>query len=228
MTNETKRDLAWKPELSPDVRAGIEAASRAKKDLEQVDAAIGTTNEELATAKSNMDAARQALAIAEADAALDRSGADKQTRRALLIARDEHEFLTARLDGLRARRKTAVDALVAGRHDLSIRYRSWEREQAQKFVTDVYIPAMQQFSAVVRMAAGAGAALDSNMLTAIGHDTVVRNPGDWERNPCSPQRTDWRNDPLYLHLFELAGLVRPHLGEEFVERGGREGSDAAA
>ena len=87
---------------------------------------------------------------------------------------------------------------------------------------------MEAFVAVVRMTTGVGSALGSNMLTAIGHDTVLRNPADWERNPSSARRTDWQADPLYLRLSELAALVRPHFGEDFTERAAQEDSGAAA
>jgi hypothetical protein len=222
MTNDLK------PELSPEVLAGIEAASRAQKELEQIDAAIAATNNELSAAKSTMDAAREALAGAEAKAALEGGGADKPARRALVVARDDHEFLVARLEGLQARRKAAVDTLARARHGAAVSYRAWQRQQAQQFVEHVYLPAMEQFVAVIRMATGVGSALESHMLTAIGRDTVLRNPGDWERNPASARRTDWQSDPIYLRLTELAALMRPHLGEEVNDRTAQEDSGAAA
>jgi hypothetical protein len=216
----------WKPELSPEVLAGVNAASQAAKDVEQIDAAIAATNSELATAKSTMDSAREVLADAEARAALEGGGADKQARRTLVQARDEHEFLTARLDGLQVRRKAAVDTLARVRHGTAVSYRTWQRQQAQSFVENVYNPAMEAFVAVIRMAVGVGSALESHMVTAIGRDTVVRNPADWERNPASAWRTAWQTDPLYLRLTELAAFVRPHLSEASTERG-REQTDAA-
>lgn len=212
MTNE------WKPEFSQEVTAGINAAIHAERDLSQIDAAIVATNNELATAKAAMDAAREALARAEAKAALEGGGSDKPARRALLVARDDHEFLTARLEGLQVRRKAAVDALARAGHGAAVSYRTWQRQQAQYFVENVYMPAMEAFVAVIRMAAGVGSALESHMLTAIGRDTVLRNPADWERNPASARRTDWQTDPLYLRLTELAALVRPHLSHDFTER----------
>jgi hypothetical protein len=217
----------WKPELSQEVLAAINAAIHAERDLERIDAAIAVTNNELATAKAAMDTAREAFAGAEAKAALEGGGADKPARRALLVARDDHEFLTARLEGLQARRNAAVDTLARARHGAAVSYRTWQRQQAQYFAENVYLPAMEQFVAVVRMAAGAGSALESHMLTAIGRDTVLRNPADWERNPASARRTGWQTDPLYLRLTELAGLVRPHLGQEFTQRTQEESSAAA-
>jgi hypothetical protein len=207
MTNE------WKPELSQEVLAGVNGAFRAEKEIEQIDAAIATTHNDIAAARFVMDGARDALAGAEAKAALEGGGSDKSTRRALVAARDDHEFLVARLEGLQARRKTAVNTLVQLRHGAAVSYRTWQRQQAQHFVENVYMPAMEAFVAVIRMATGVGSALDSHMLSAIGRDTVVRNPADWDRNPASARRTDWREDPVYLHLSELAALVRPHLGE---------------
>ena len=124
----------WKPELSPEVLVGIEAASRAQKELEQIDAAITATDTELATAKGGMDAARAALGAAEAEATLHGGGTDKPARRALLTARDEHEFLTARFEGLQARRKTALDALVQARHRVAVSYRTWQRQEVEQFV----------------------------------------------------------------------------------------------
>jgi hypothetical protein len=218
----------WTPELSQEVLVGIEAASRAQKELEQIDGAITTTNTELATAKAGMDAARAALGAAEAESTLHGGGADKPARRALLMARDEHDFLTARFEGLQARRKTAVDALVLARHRVAVSYRTWQLEQVEQFINAVYQPAMERFVSVVRMAAGVGSALDSNMLTAIGHDTVLRNPADWERNPASARRTGWQSDPLYLRLSELVALVRPHLSEEVADPAAQEDSGAAA
>jgi hypothetical protein len=208
----------WKPKLSDEVLTGIDAAKRAQVDLEQIDRAISATNTEMAAAKSGMDTARSTLAAAEAEATLHGAGADKQARRAYGAARDEHEFLLARKEGLLARRKAAVDAVVQARQHLAISYRKWEREQVQHFLEHIYLPAMDQFVPAIRMAAGVGAALHSNMLTAIGRDTVLRNPEDWERNPASARRTGWQTDPLYVHLAELAGLVRPHLGEEFIDK----------
>lgn len=227
MTNESKPVGNWEPKLSEEVLAGVNAAIHAGRDLEQIDAAIAATNNELATARSTMDSAREALAGAEAKAALEGGGADKPARRALLVARDDHEFLTARLEGLQARRKAAVDTLVRARHGAAVSYRTWQRQQAQYFVENVYNPAMEAFVAVIRMATGAGSALESHMLTAIGRDTVVWNPGDWERNPASARRTGWQTDPLYLRLTELAALVRPHLGKDFTEQP-QEDSGAAA
>lgn len=216
----------WKPELSQEVLTGIDDDRRAQKDVEQIDAAITTTNTELGTAKSNMDGARSTLAATEADATLHGTGADKQARRAYGAARDEVEYLNARLEGLLARRKTAVATAVDARHRVAVAYRTWQRDQAQHFLEHIYRPALEAFVGVVRMAAGVGSALDSNLLTAIGHDTVLRNPDDWERNPASARRTGWQADPLYVHLAELAALVRPHLNEELPQRA-REASDAA-
>lgn len=217
----------FKPELSQEVLAGIGAASQATKDLEQIDSAIAATNNGLATARSAMDGAREALAGAEARAALEGGGTDKQARRAYGAARDEHEFLTARLEGLHARRKAAVDTAVETRRRVSVVYRTWQREQAQHFLEHIYTPAMEAFVGVVRMAAGVGSALDSNMITTIGRDTVLRNPEDWARNPASARRTGWQTDPLYLRLTELAALVRPHLGAASTDRA-QEDSGAAA
>ena len=58
-------------------------------------------------------------------------------------------------------------------------------------------------------------ALGHNRLQAIARDTVLRDPRDWERNPCNPRRSNWQSDPIsghvYQHLLELRAMVAPHL-----------------
>jgi hypothetical protein len=200
---------------SPELRDALATAERAAAEAARIDAAIAATRDQLTAAGAELERTRATLAATEAESALAGSAADRQARKSLIAARDEADFLAARLTGLEARHQTAASALLDARRAVAIAWRNWQRAQAADYIDRVYIPALDQFVATIRGVTAAATALGHNRLNAIARDTVLRDPRDWDRNPSNPRRSNWLTDPfagpLYQHLCEIAATVRPYL-----------------
>jgi hypothetical protein len=213
MTTKTNAAPAWSPELNPELRDALATAERAAAETARIDAALAATRTQLTAAEAEREQARAMLA--DSESALDGGPADRQARKALIAARDEADFIAARLTGLKARHKTASAALIDARRAVAIAWRNWQRAQAAGYIDRVYIPALDQFIAALRGVTAMAQALGHNRLQAIARDTVLRDPRDWDRNPSNPRRSNWLTDPvsgpLYEHLREIAATVRPHL-----------------
>ena len=214
MTNATPASK-WSPEFTPELRNALAAAEQAGAEAAKIDTAITTTREQLATANAELEHARATLAASESETALTGGQADRQARKALVAARDEAEFISARLAGLEARKRSATATVIETRRDVAIRWRNWQRSLTTEYIDRVYVPALDQFVAAIRGITAVAQALGSNRLQAIARDTVLRDPRDWERNPCNPRRSNWRSDPeagnLYEHLLKLRAVVAPNL-----------------
>ena len=182
---------------------------------EEIVAAIAATRDQLTAAGVELEHTRTTLAATEAESALAGSAADRQARKSLIAARDEADFLTARLTGLEARHQTAASALLEARRTVAIAWRNWQRTQAADYIDRIYIPALDQFVAALRGVTAAATALGHKRLNAIARHTVLCDPADPERNPANQRRSGWQTDPvsgpLYQHLRELAATVRPYL-----------------
>jgi len=206
---------SWTPELSPELRDAVAAAERAAGESARIEAALAATRTQLAAAEAELDEARATLAASESGSALDGGPADRQARTALIAARDEADFIAARLTGLEARHKTVASALIDARRAVAIAWRNWQRTQAADYIERVYVPALDQFIAAIRGVTAAATALGHNRLNAIARHTVLCDPADPERNPANPRRSGWQADPvsgpLYQRLRDLAATVRPHL-----------------
>ncbi len=116
---------AWTPELSPELRDAVAAAERAAGEAARIDAALAATRTRLTAAEAELDEARATLAASESGSALDGGRADRQARKTLIAARDEAEFIAARLAGLEARHKTASATLIDSRRAVAIAWRNW-------------------------------------------------------------------------------------------------------
>jgi len=215
MTTKLNAAPAWSPELNPELRDALATAERAATDAARIDATIAATRDQLTAAGAELERTRTTLAATEAESALAGSAADRQARKSLIAARDEADFLAARLTGLEARHKAAASTLLDARRNVAIAWRNWQRAQAAEYIDRVYIPALEQFVAAIRGVTAMAQALGHNRLNAIARDTVLRDPRDWDRNPLNPRRSNWLTDPvagpLYEHLREIAATVRPYL-----------------
>jgi hypothetical protein len=105
--------------------------------------------------------------------------------------------------------------VIETRRDVAILWRNWQRSLTTEYIDRVYVPALDQFVAAIRGITAVAQALGSNRLQAIARDTVLRDPRDWERNPCNPRRSNWQSDPaagaLYEHLLKLRAVVAPNM-----------------
>jgi chromosome segregation ATPase len=215
MTTKLNAAPAWSPELNPELRDALATAERAAADTARIEAAIAATRDQLTAAGAELERTRTALAATEAESALAGSAADRQARKSLIAARDEADFLAARLTGLEARHQTAASTLLEARRNVAIAWRNWQRAQAADYLDRIYIPALEQFVAAIRGVTAAASALGHNRLNAIARHTVLCDPSDPERNPANPRRSNWQTDPvsgpLYQHLSEIAATVRPYL-----------------
>lgn len=144
MTNPNSAP-AWTPELSPELRDAISAAERAAGEAARIEAALAATRTQLTAAEAELDEARATLAASESGSVLDGGPADRQARKVLIAARDEAEFIAARLAGLEARHQTASVTLIDARRAVAIAWRNWQRAQAAEYIDRVYIPALDQF-----------------------------------------------------------------------------------
>jgi hypothetical protein len=215
MTTKLNAAPDWSPELSPELRDALATAERAAGDTARIDATLAITRDQLTAANAELEHTHAALATVEAESALAGGAADRQTRKALIAARDEADFLAARLTGLEARRQTAASTLIDARRAVAIAWRNWQRAQAADYIERIYLPALDRFVAALRGVTAAATALGHHRLNAIARDTVLRDPRDWDRNPSNPRRSNWQTDPvsgpLYERLRDVAAMVRPHL-----------------
>lgn len=154
---------AWSPELSPQLRDALATAERAATEAARIDAVIAAARDQFTAAGAELECTRVALATAESESALAGGPADRQARKSLIAARDEADFLAARLTGLEARRQTASSALIDARRTVAIAWRNWQRAQAADYIDRVYIPALDQFVAAIR---GVTAAATASATTA--------------------------------------------------------------
>lgn len=102
----------WTPEISWTLRDALEKATQAATESARIDAAITATRDQLASAEAELERARATLAASESETALTGGQVDRPARKALIGARDETDFIAARLTGLDARRRDASTALI--------------------------------------------------------------------------------------------------------------------
>lgn len=215
MTTKLNAAPDWSPELNPELRDALATAEHAATDAARIDAAIAATRDQLTAAGAELERTRTTLAATEAESALAGSAADRQARKSLIAARDEADFITARLTGLDARHQTAAAALIDARRAVAIAWRNWQRAHAADYIERAYIPALDQFVAALRGVTAMAQALGHNRLNAIARHTVLCAPANPEHNPANPRRSLWQTDPvsgpLYQSLRDWAATVRPHL-----------------
>ncbi len=185
-------------------------------DLRRVEETMAAAKVHVAEAEADLVTSREALAAAEAGAAMGKADVDRQARRAYATARDGAEFAAARVAGLEPRVRQAAEALAKAQHDLAVEFRLWQRQAVETVLTD-YREALATFLRAVHVVAGAGTALGANRLARVVRGTALCDPDDPERNPANMRRNHWRDTPAAAEVYERLLAVRQHVDRHLGE-----------
>ncbi len=221
------------PEIPASMKAVIDRTENALANQQNAERALQTARGALRQSEDEFKEAQDKLAVAEAGAAVG-GDVDKAARKRLLSARDEADFVRARVAGLEEHLRVTTAAATGAQCDLAVQVRDWKREQTATIVADVYTPAINAVLDAMRLLLAAGTALGVNRLLAIPAQAFIWDPNDPVRNLANRKRLAWRDNPeaaaMYERLAALMAEIRPLLGE-FADASipqAPEDSDAAA
>jgi hypothetical protein len=183
----------------------------------QIEAALATARAAEQEAARELHEAQAKLSVAESGAAIGASDLDKLARKRVLAARDECEFVRARVSGLADRGRTVTAMVNEAQKHLAVEFRNWKRDQAAVLVDSLYQPALNALLDAMRTLVAAGTALGVNRLLAIPRQAFLPDHSDPVRNRADRKRLGWQNCPESLAHYErlsaLCGAITPLPGE---------------
>jgi hypothetical protein len=189
--------------ISPALKNARTEFDKARTEHSRITAALVVAKNSLREAEANFQGAQASLAAGEAGAALGDAPTATPTRKNFLMARDQIDFIQARITGLEGNLKIAEDSIAVAGKALAVAFEAWKKQLEDELAAE-YDAALQQFMSVVDRGLALSASLNSGRITMALRRVVA--PGNIHGSVRPILRSGMRRTQ-YLSVPEFASLA---------------------